>query len=175
MSKRGITPLIATVLLIGFTIALAAIIITWGGQFVRKTQERVGIESELQLSCSQLNFDIDSVSCVRIGGIGVPITTKLDTVRVSSNTAQAISGFILRAQSNRTRLIVVDSAITTPLPPFGAATLTFTTQSPPGWGTEGVGEVQAIPKIISPGQGEQVCSSVIINYRTSVGDGSNCQ
>ena len=30
MNKRGVSPLIATVLIIGFTVALAAMIFTWG-------------------------------------------------------------------------------------------------------------------------------------------------
>ena len=29
LNKKGISPLIATVLLIGFTVALAAVVITW--------------------------------------------------------------------------------------------------------------------------------------------------
>lgn len=39
MNKRGISPLIATVLLIGFTVSLAAIIINWGTSFTREIQE----------------------------------------------------------------------------------------------------------------------------------------
>ena len=38
MDKRGISPLIATVLIIGFTVALAAVIITWGGRFILRLQ-----------------------------------------------------------------------------------------------------------------------------------------
>ena len=30
MNKKGISPLIATVLLIGFAVALAAVVMTWG-------------------------------------------------------------------------------------------------------------------------------------------------
>ena len=40
MSKRGISPLIATVLIVGFTIALAAMIITWGGNFCKEFAAR---------------------------------------------------------------------------------------------------------------------------------------
>jgi len=37
--KRGISPLIATVLIIGFTIALAAVIMTWGSGFIKGMQK----------------------------------------------------------------------------------------------------------------------------------------
>ena len=36
MNKKGISPLIATVLILGFTVALAAIIMTWGTDFTKK-------------------------------------------------------------------------------------------------------------------------------------------
>jgi len=39
MNPRGISPLIATVLIIGFTVALAAVIITWGSMFIQTTVE----------------------------------------------------------------------------------------------------------------------------------------
>ena len=39
MKKRGISPLIATVLIIGFTIVLAAAIFQWGGSLVNKLKQ----------------------------------------------------------------------------------------------------------------------------------------
>ena len=39
MKKRGISPLIATVLIIGFTIVLAAVVIQWGGFLVNKLKQ----------------------------------------------------------------------------------------------------------------------------------------
>ena len=46
MKKRGISPLIATVLLIGFTIVLAALVFRWGGQFFNSQTEQTGEEIE---------------------------------------------------------------------------------------------------------------------------------
>ena len=37
MNKKAVSPLIATVLIIGFTVALAAIVMTWAGGFMRQT------------------------------------------------------------------------------------------------------------------------------------------
>ena len=51
-SKKGISPLIATVLLIGFTIVLAALVMRWGGQFFRQQTDVVGCESEGQIRCT---------------------------------------------------------------------------------------------------------------------------
>ena len=172
MSKRGITPLIATVLLIGFTIALAAIIITWGSQFVRQPQERVGTQSELQLACSQISFDIDSIRCLYSTQTpsGNP-TSILQTVQVSSNTAQDISSFILRSYGDSGSIVIDDT--TAGLLAFNVAGITFNTLYPGEW-DELIEKVDVIPKISMPGQGEQVCSSVVVTYTPSVGDGSDC-
>ncbi|MBU1246318.1 MAG: archaellin/type IV pilin N-terminal domain-containing protein [Nanoarchaeota archaeon] len=40
MGKRGISPLIATVLLIGFTIVLAALVFRWGDSFLILKQSK---------------------------------------------------------------------------------------------------------------------------------------
>lgn len=62
--KRGITPLIATVLLIGFTVALAAVIITWGGSFVDSMTKRTSATTDVTLKCvTELKFGISRVSC----------------------------------------------------------------------------------------------------------------
>ncbi|QQG38924.1 MAG: hypothetical protein HYS32_00455 [Candidatus Woesearchaeota archaeon] len=51
MNKKGISPLIATVLIIGFTIALALVIFTWGKNFVVDVTEQTGEKAKTQLSC----------------------------------------------------------------------------------------------------------------------------
>lgn len=52
MNKRGISPLIATVLIIGFTIVLAALVFQWGGGVFKDIQEQTGEQSELSILCS---------------------------------------------------------------------------------------------------------------------------
>ncbi len=65
MFKKGISPLIATVLIIGFTVALAAIIMTWGTTFSKGMQKSTEATTEEQLACAQ-DVDIDlSSACVK--------------------------------------------------------------------------------------------------------------
>lgn len=61
-NRKAISPLIATVLLIGFAVALAAIVMTWGGGFIRKTTETTETQAETTLLCAKLNLDV-SVNC----------------------------------------------------------------------------------------------------------------
>lgn len=51
-NKKGISPLIATVLVIGFTIVLAALVITWGTRLFKTTVEETEAESKFTLACT---------------------------------------------------------------------------------------------------------------------------
>lgn len=63
-NKKGISPLIATVLLIGFTVALAAMVFTWGNSFIKKTTEKTEEGTAIALKCAtELGFEISGVSC----------------------------------------------------------------------------------------------------------------
>lgn len=63
-NKKGVSPLIATVLLIAFAVALGAIVMNWGRSYVEDTQDFARESSEGQLRCSSqvdLEFDIQKV------------------------------------------------------------------------------------------------------------------
>jgi len=50
-SKRGVSPLIATVLLIAFAVALGAVVMNWGKGYVQSQAVQVETQSNAQLSC----------------------------------------------------------------------------------------------------------------------------
>ena len=52
MFKRGVSPLIATVLLVGFTVAIAGVFITWGSGFVKDIQSSTQEASKEKVTCS---------------------------------------------------------------------------------------------------------------------------
>ncbi len=62
--KKGISPLIATVLIIGFTIVLAAVVMQWGGSFVRGLTEEQATKTEVATECLGLSFDINNAKVV---------------------------------------------------------------------------------------------------------------
>jgi len=51
-NKKGISPLIATVLVIGFTIVLAALVITWGTKLFKTTVSETETASKVSLACT---------------------------------------------------------------------------------------------------------------------------
>ena len=60
--KKGISPLIATVLIIGFTIVLAVLVITWISGTVEETTETTDCMTEAQQVC------LDSVGSLKLSG-----------------------------------------------------------------------------------------------------------
>ena len=61
--KKGMSPLIATVLLIGFAVALAALVMTWGLDFIKGQTGRVDDSTQQALLCvNELDFKIE-VDC----------------------------------------------------------------------------------------------------------------
>jgi len=64
INKKGISPLIATILLIGFTVALAAVVITWGSGFVERVTLTTEERTTKAIACtSELVFEIKNVDC----------------------------------------------------------------------------------------------------------------
>ena len=64
LNKRGVSPLIATVLLIGFTIALAVVIMNWGLDFAKDITKGTSDKTKQALKCTNdLDFKIESVDC----------------------------------------------------------------------------------------------------------------
>ena len=64
MKKRGISPLIATVLLIGFTITIAAAIMMWAGDYIKEKAEKEGIRGEAQSECiTSVDVKLKDLKC----------------------------------------------------------------------------------------------------------------
>ncbi len=60
-NKKGISTLIASVLIIGFTVALAAVIIAWSTSFVTEQTDIVDEETTLQIGFANLDMKLVSV------------------------------------------------------------------------------------------------------------------
>ena len=108
MGKKGVSPLIATVLLVGLVIMVALIIFFWYGNYLSEFLEKQGIA--LEESCSQdvefylssdvsCNIGIDQVSVIRFGveNIGDAELGGFNIIYSSKNNAGAIpKSYILR-------------------------------------------------------------------------------
>ena len=63
--KKGVSPLVATILLVGFTVALIALIAIWGKRYVEEKAEKEGILAERKAECQ--NIEIEFVSGCKVG------------------------------------------------------------------------------------------------------------
>lgn len=89
--KKGISPLIATVLIIGFTIVLAAVVMNWGGAFVRNLTEEQSKLTQTAVGCMQIKFDIGNATYDSTYLAG---TDKVILLKVTSNVEKSIASFI---------------------------------------------------------------------------------
>lgn len=64
--KKGISPLIATVLLIGFVIAIGLLMILWGKGYIEELAQKRGLLAEKQQQCS--NVEVTAVKAECTGG-----------------------------------------------------------------------------------------------------------
>jgi len=147
MEKRGISPLIATVLLIGFTIVLAAVVMRWGGEFVRTTTEQTACETDVATTCIGVRFSIDNVVFDDVNGANITI---------SSNTDQPIDGFRIKLWKPDGTSDVSEEKLT-PLSPY--ASVLYQVQN-----TTEISRVEALPVLTVENCPSGVCSESGMEY-----------
>ncbi len=61
--KKGISPLIATVLLIGFVVALLVIVMLWSRSYIEEIKQKEGTISEQKLNCAtDIGIDVTNIN-----------------------------------------------------------------------------------------------------------------
>ena len=155
MDKKGISPLIATVLIIGFTVALAAVIMTWGQSFSKGIQEQTEETSTQQITCAQdVMFDIKSVCETTTNGIY--------KITIANNGNKKIDGFKVRYYESTDDVIPKDV-------PFGVGTLAgidafgIESDATVASGQSDVKKIEVMPIITIEGK-QITCSSNIDSY-----------
>ena len=117
-NKKGISPLIATILIIGFTIVLAALVMQWGTQLLKTQTEQTAMTSKAQIACStEVDFNVDSA---KLGTLDSVTGVQNIDVRVTNNRDRTLTGFRVRISSGES---VFTKTITTSIPGFGSALL----------------------------------------------------
>lgn len=125
-NKKGISPLIATVIIIGFTIVLAALVIQFGTGFLKRTTEGAEQSSQRSQLCSIgiAGLEVSAMKDAVTGDIKVRLDNKNDVklfgaqIRVygDNNVASIDKADIETAATPETDIVT----------PFGLKTLTVT-------------------------------------------------
>jgi flagellin-like protein len=104
MEKRGLSPVIATILLVAISLVLAVIIFLWAISFIGESVEKQG--QKIELLCDDVNFDVEAIKSdgkiyiVNRGTVslyGVEIREKssigsIEQVETFSGTASVLNG-----------------------------------------------------------------------------------
>ena len=93
-NKKGISPLIATVIIIGLTIVLAALVVTFGTNLVKKTTEDTEKQSSVTTACSNVALNLKLTASI-LQPVA-PATNKKVEVGVTNDGQTKIDGFIFR-------------------------------------------------------------------------------
>jgi len=72
-NKKGISPLIATVIIIGLTIVLAALVVTFGTNLVKKTTDETEKTSTISTACSDVALKLNLKSTLLNGTVNVNV------------------------------------------------------------------------------------------------------
>ncbi len=64
IGKKGISPLVATVLLVAFSVALGALVMSWGQDYIAEKAAFVQGKEEVKTGC-----DLASLNIINIGGV----------------------------------------------------------------------------------------------------------
>ena len=62
-NRKGLTPLVATILLVAFSIGLGALVMSWGEEYIEEKAEFVQGTAEVRSGC-----DVSEISIIKISG-----------------------------------------------------------------------------------------------------------
>jgi len=121
-SKSGISPLIATVLLIVFSVALGAVVMSWGESYIEEKAEFVSGVQETVSGCDLVDFTIIEVA-------GEPqICTRNGMVDIWLDNGPAVDVYSLHARNVGAQGVAsVENLLDAPLLKNSAAKATFST------------------------------------------------
>ena len=156
-SKKGISPLIATVLIIGFTVALAAVIMTWGTRFTRDVQKSTAESAAANVDCSK---DV----ILEIIGVCRDASTSEYLIMVSNEGVAEISDLYVKMYRSDTD-VESDTSIRDPVVPKFESKRIITKAMTTG----AVKRIEMIPSIMVKGN-KVTCSANIIEFGDTSGN-----
>lgn len=101
MNKKGVSPLIATVLLIAFSVALGAVVMNWGTSYVRNTSEASETNSDDKVMCSTgVDVEFTEINGIKLVKYEAFVDEVNFSVGVRNTGSQDISGFYVSMLGN---------------------------------------------------------------------------
>ena len=118
-SKVTISPLIATVLLIAFSFALGAVVLSWGESFVEARAEFVNDPNEVTAGCNGVQLQLVNINNVPYGCF-----TDQSIEFILDNQGERVTGLQAKIISRET-IQVLENVIDTPVLPGDTKRITI--------------------------------------------------
>ena len=96
ISKKGISPMIATVLLIGFIISIILLILLWGKDYIEELAEKKGALAEKQQECTKIDLTVVK-ACWWGSCEGVPDGHSCAEIVIRNKANTPVHKFVFRA------------------------------------------------------------------------------
>ena len=136
-SKRAISPLIATVLLIVFSVALGAVVMSWGETYIEEKAEFVAGAQEIIGGC-----DLAQLNVIQIGGLD-QVCTHNGLVDVWLDNGPGIDVYDIHARLVGVKeVIAIESILENPLLRNNAVKATFAS------GVGALRQLKLTPKVL---------------------------
>ena len=116
LNKRGVSPLIATSILIGFAVVITTIVILFGGELIEEIQQKQGKTLTKTIQCDNMHFKVTDIIN--------------DDIWLLNDETEDIHAFMLRYKGDNAEYI--NSHLKTTIPAGGSGKITAAT--PPGIG-----------------------------------------
>ena len=82
-NKKGVSPIVATTILVGFAVVVTSIVMLFGGELIEDIQQKQGINLEKSLECDSISFKVTNL-------------LQGTRIQVSNNGKQDINAFLVR-------------------------------------------------------------------------------
>ncbi len=160
MQKRGISPLIATVLLIGFTIVLATILINYVGKTTEKEQTR----TERILKCQDVELSILDVCYIadETNVFNRHLKIKIENKKPS----ELLKGFEIRVEEEGKDPSILPTLPNTVLESYGISTA-YVTYDMESTETPKINKITLIPKVEDKDGVVSVCPNAVVPYNVN--------
>lgn len=138
--KRGISPLIATILLVAFTTVIGLLVINFWKGTVEENIESSGSQVRTAIECEYVNIDLEVIN---------------DKLYVKNNNQNnlPLKGFIIRVKhDNGVRVYIGDENLATPLQAYGVQEVLFQEVLSPNFEIVNIRGFEVIPRIEANGK-----------------------
>lgn len=124
-NKKGVTPLVATLILISFSVGLGAIVMSWGQNYIENTAEFITAAQAQPLGCDSVSIGLITIG----GGRQLCVVTPSRTIKALIENGPKVD-----VQNIQARIVgsegvdTIENILTTPLNRAASATSTFSHQ-----------------------------------------------